>query len=173
MNWEAIGAIGEIFGAAAVVVSLLYLALQMRQNTRQLRRAELNAAMDQQSAHRRALMTSPDLGMLFARGLADPSSLNEGDATRVGATIDNLIWCLFHIWDRARSGDTPADMWSLGVQRLIAGYLGSPFGRNWWSEMKETYPAAYCVEVDRIVSTVAPFDGFRSLLGTAPPTLDK
>jgi hypothetical protein len=37
MNWEAIGAISEIVGAAAVVVTLAYLALQMRQNTKQLR----------------------------------------------------------------------------------------------------------------------------------------
>ncbi len=30
MNWEAIGAIGEIVGAAAVVATLGYLALQIR-----------------------------------------------------------------------------------------------------------------------------------------------
>ena len=30
MNWEAIGAIGEIVGAIAVVVSLMYLAIQIR-----------------------------------------------------------------------------------------------------------------------------------------------
>ncbi len=30
MNWEAIGAIGEIVGALAVIVTLIYLALQIR-----------------------------------------------------------------------------------------------------------------------------------------------
>jgi len=34
MNWEALGAIGEIVGAVAVVVTLVYLAVQIRQNTR-------------------------------------------------------------------------------------------------------------------------------------------
>jgi len=33
MNWEAIGAIGEIVGALAVVASLAYLVIQIRQNT--------------------------------------------------------------------------------------------------------------------------------------------
>ena len=33
MNWEAIGAIGEIFGAIAVFATLVYLALQIRQST--------------------------------------------------------------------------------------------------------------------------------------------
>jgi hypothetical protein len=36
MNWEAIGAIGEIVGAAAVVVTLIYVAAQVRQNTRSM-----------------------------------------------------------------------------------------------------------------------------------------
>jgi hypothetical protein len=34
MNWDAIGAIGEIAGAIAVVLSLMYLATQIRQNTK-------------------------------------------------------------------------------------------------------------------------------------------
>lgn len=34
MNWDAIGAIGELAGAATVVISVLYLALQVRQTNR-------------------------------------------------------------------------------------------------------------------------------------------
>ena len=37
MNWDAISAVGEIVGAAAVFVSLIYLASQIRQNTNTLR----------------------------------------------------------------------------------------------------------------------------------------
>jgi hypothetical protein len=33
INWEAVGAIGEIVGAVAVVLTLGYLAVQIRQNT--------------------------------------------------------------------------------------------------------------------------------------------
>jgi len=39
MNWEAISAISEIVGAAAVVVSLIYVAAQIRQNTKMMRSA--------------------------------------------------------------------------------------------------------------------------------------
>jgi heme/copper-type cytochrome/quinol oxidase subunit 1 len=34
MNWDAIGAIGEIVGAAAVVFFLIYLAVQLRQSAK-------------------------------------------------------------------------------------------------------------------------------------------
>jgi hypothetical protein len=39
MNWESIGAIGEVGGAIGVVVTLIYLAGQLRQNTNALRSA--------------------------------------------------------------------------------------------------------------------------------------
>ena len=39
MNWDAIAAIGEVVGAIAVVATLFYLALQIRQNTRMSRAA--------------------------------------------------------------------------------------------------------------------------------------
>ncbi len=36
MSWEAIGAIAELVGALAVVLTLIYLAIQIRQNTRSM-----------------------------------------------------------------------------------------------------------------------------------------
>ena len=36
MNWQAIGAIGEVFAAIAVVATVLYLARDIRQNSRSL-----------------------------------------------------------------------------------------------------------------------------------------
>ena len=50
MNWDAIGAIGNLVSGLGVIVTVAYLALQMRQNTLYLRRAEMNAGMGQFSA---------------------------------------------------------------------------------------------------------------------------
>jgi hypothetical protein len=47
MDWTVIGALGELVGAMAVVVSLIYLSRQVRQNTRALRTA--NAATVKQN----------------------------------------------------------------------------------------------------------------------------
>ena len=45
MNWNAIAAIGELSGAVAVVISLLYLARQISQNTRAMRRTAAHEAV--------------------------------------------------------------------------------------------------------------------------------
>ena len=41
MNWDAIGAIGEVVGALAVFITLGYLAVQIRQNTKAVRATAL------------------------------------------------------------------------------------------------------------------------------------
>ncbi len=45
MNWDAIGAIGEILGALGVLVTLVYLATQIRENTRSLQAVSLQSVL--------------------------------------------------------------------------------------------------------------------------------
>ncbi len=45
MNWDAIGAIGEILGAIAVLGTLIYLAAQIRQNTASVTTATYESMM--------------------------------------------------------------------------------------------------------------------------------
>ncbi len=40
MNWDAVGAVAELAGAGGVILSLVYLAVQIRQNTKQMERTE-------------------------------------------------------------------------------------------------------------------------------------
>ena len=46
MDWNALGAIGELVGAVAVLITVGYLAVQIRQNTRALESAALNSLRD-------------------------------------------------------------------------------------------------------------------------------
>ena len=43
MNWEAIGAVGEVVGAMAVIVTIAYLARQIRANSNQMKVGSLIA----------------------------------------------------------------------------------------------------------------------------------
>ncbi|MDA1073970.1 MAG: hypothetical protein O3A63_04310 [Proteobacteria bacterium] len=46
MNWAAFGAVGEIVGAGAVVVTLLVLITQLRQNTAEMRAATVQSLLE-------------------------------------------------------------------------------------------------------------------------------
>ena len=79
MNWDAIGAIGEAIGAAGVIASLLYLAVQVRASTRA-------SAIESKLASSRiytdflgSLVQSPELNRLFVQGRDDLASLSSKD----------------------------------------------------------------------------------------------
>lgn len=46
MNWDAIGAVGELVDAVAVIVTFIYLAGQLRQNAKALRSSTYQAFND-------------------------------------------------------------------------------------------------------------------------------
>ena len=46
VNWEAISAIGQLVGAVAVVISLIYLASEVRRNTRAAQLAAMRSMSD-------------------------------------------------------------------------------------------------------------------------------
>jgi hypothetical protein len=59
MNWEAVGAIAEIGGVFAVIVTLAYLAMQLRQANLNIRVSVARSKVDSQSASLSQLITDP------------------------------------------------------------------------------------------------------------------
>ena len=79
MNWDAIGAIGEIVGAIAVIVTLIYLAIQIRDSARASRSAAVTDATTAMQAFYQELGSNPKTSQLFLRALTVPDSLSRDD----------------------------------------------------------------------------------------------
>ena len=77
MNWEALGAIGELIGAVAVMATLIYLAIQIRQNTQQQEKNELssqaaavNASAEALRDARRDIYQDSELSDIWVKGMS-------------------------------------------------------------------------------------------------------
>ena len=82
MNWEAIGAIGEVVGATGVILSLLYLAIQIRGEARAKRASTVH---DQSNAYRdflHSIAADDQLSDIYLRGLRDAEELDETELVR-------------------------------------------------------------------------------------------
>jgi hypothetical protein len=77
MDWNAIGALSQIFATGAVVVSLLYLARQMKQSTATARAAAYQSFVEQQGALTMAFLTNSRLTDVFTRAVVKRASLSE------------------------------------------------------------------------------------------------
>ena len=76
MNREAIGAVGEMLGAIGVIVTLGYLAVQIRQNTRSVRASSYHAVVTNLSNLAADMGRDAPVADLFVRGVSDLQALS-------------------------------------------------------------------------------------------------
>lgn len=103
MNWEAISAIGELVAAAAVLVTLVYLAAQIKQNTQSVTTATYETALNGFNELNRFVAQDSELASIVRRGAADPTSLNEEEAFRyqfVNRNYTNHMYKLLRLYER-------------------------------------------------------------------------
>jgi hypothetical protein len=141
LDWDAIGAIGEILGAAAVVATLVYLAIQVRYAK--------NAAADVNRLSRAVgiremlaqQMTDSELSDAWIRAegsvgnyqaLADKLGLNEREALKVGWHCQSWWW--LH-WGQWASITTENDLGEL--KHLISEFYSVPPMSIVWTESKD------------------------------------
>ena len=92
MSLEDLGNLGEFLSALAVVVSLLYLAVQIRQNSRMLRSTASQSAARNSSDFATALISDRELLRLFVAGRRDLSDLSPEDRDVFSTIIINLFY---------------------------------------------------------------------------------
>lgn len=132
MNWDAVGAISETVGAFAVVVTLIYLAVQVRQSNSQQSREEIVSIQNGQNKLVEQLR-DPALVrayVRFADGETAPSVIERTDV------IFWIIQYLNHfeiVLDLYQNGSLETERykhWETIALSLIAG----KGGRAWWEE---------------------------------------
>src|SRR5436190_15631450 len=82
MNWDAISAISQLIGSVAVVLSVLYLAVQVHRSTRVAKLATQDAAATALRDVTKPLMENADLERIWRVGLEDLSALSAEERAR-------------------------------------------------------------------------------------------
>ncbi len=130
MNWETISAISEAVGAVAIVATLIYLAIQIRQNT----------ASVKGSAYQQWVAANLELNMAATEpAQSDILVLGNTDSTN----LNNESFVAFAMWNLGlmqmaqatdylyRTGSLDRDLWETEINRA-AGILAFPGVRQWW-----------------------------------------
>lgn len=91
MSIQDLGAIGELVAACATVVTLLYLAVQIRQNNRSLQEAT-SASINQGYASINSRLSSDEqFAEIFIRGRDDLDALNAVEVERFRAFVQDIL----------------------------------------------------------------------------------
>jgi hypothetical protein len=144
MNWEALGAMGEVLGSVAVIATLFYLSRQIRQNAQALNRSNEYARAN--SIHLTNLHSSQvdaqlaqdaDLASIYQRALAG-ESLDDTETVRFRAFVQMYFtWLEDLYWQtRAQMGfhheDHAPDTLIDEIRPYWRRLLESEATREWW-----------------------------------------
>ena len=153
MSFEKISYLAQIVASVGVIASLIFVALQIRQNTGALQRSEHNSTMAQWTVIRQAIATNRDIAELMAVGLLGETPLDGADRLRLEQMLQEYAWASFHIWDRTQRGVFSPGTFELSCGALLGDMLRTPFGEAWWRRSKQTgFAPAYVADVDAMLA---------------------
>src|SRR5438874_6788582 len=100
MSLEQLSYLAQIAGSIGVILSLIFVGLQIRQNTAALQRNEHNSTMAQWTVIRMAIAKNRDIAEFMTAGLHGKMTMDDADQLRLEQLLQEQTWASFHIWDR-------------------------------------------------------------------------
>ena len=147
MNWEAIGAVGEILGAGAVFVSLVYLAVQIRGQNKESRALAIHEISE---AFRNSItpFTDTDVAAAFAQ-LESGDEISNAQRVQLNGAAQKLL----RVWEEAfhqrNGGRLDEKVWNV-IELQYQHFLASNAMRQTWAIRKDCYDPDFRDYVDSL-----------------------
>ena len=154
MDWDAIGAIGEIVGASGVIATLIYLAAQIRLNTTTVKGAAHQTQIDSSVALNNAIATDEQLATLIASANQDYESLLPGQQIQ----LRHLYFNFFNLWHSAywnhKDNLLPHPAWRLWNDAMGGLLTEQIAARRAWEDIKVAYDDDFQAHVEKASKTL-------------------
>ena len=152
MSLEQWSSLAQIIASVGVIVSLIFVGLQIKHNTGALQRDEHNSTMAQWTVIRQAIAENRDIAELMTAGLHGERALDAADQLRLEQMLQEHAWASFHIWERTQRGIFPKGTFELTAGPLLCSLLRTPRGEAWWRDAKHKgFIPAFVSDVDTVL----------------------
>ncbi len=136
MTIQELGSLGEFVAAIATVVTLIYLAIQIRHNTTVTQEQNMRDLLRQYDFCT-PVVENPGLAPLLRRGLQDFGGMNKDEQARFHFFWHPVFLEREAMWRAHRKGLLgDQDLYSANIQALVA-VITTEGGAQWW-DMEQT-----------------------------------
>ncbi|MGW8182318.1 MAG: hypothetical protein ACWGQW_26615, partial [bacterium] len=132
---QLLGNLGEFTGAIAVVVTLVYLASQIRQNTNSLNAGSVYKSAELSSNSEMAL-TGDDAHIAWSKALEEPNKLSRGELFQTWAIMSLAAQSALQTYRDYLEGLASEDRW-LFARGLFISHINHPVGMIYWEEIQQ------------------------------------
>lgn len=158
MNWDAIAAVSALAGAVGVIASLVFIGIQVRQNTRAVRAATYDSLVTSSGTWIAALVEDPALAAGFEAAVEDWGAVPDAERARMNFLFTQMLRLWENVHFQHREGTLADDLWGTW-EFIMASYFQRPGLRGWWQSRRMAYTPAFR---DFLEATRAPEDGLRT-----------
>jgi hypothetical protein len=150
IDLQSLANLGEVIGAAAVVASLLYLALQVRQNSKAQRTENYARALERVSAFQAVLSQDGDLARIFSKGVRDTSELTGLEKIRFTWSLYEAFGSFEFMFHTYKTDEIPEEVWNRWSQ-TVAWWLNFPGVQQWWMNRPVNFTESFTLFVESLI----------------------
>jgi hypothetical protein len=162
---------GELVAALAVVISVIILTVEIRQNSEAQIRSTTQAAVSDYIQSLERFVDNPDFACLYIRGVQDYRALNGAERVRFSAYYMSTYYQLQEMLRLADEGSIDADTWS-GFLGLMTETTRYPGVRQWFGDRRAWFSSRFQDTIDALIEANPPTEQyiFRDIGGSGCAT---
>lgn len=153
MNWEMLTAIGQLATVFIGVPSIIYFAIQLREQTRERRQSAVNALAVQWGDLTKALHENAEFTALYLRGIQSFHGLDAVSKLRFSAFQNRFFKNFEGMYYSRREGILSPELWE-EIERTMSDFLAYDGVRQWWETRKHWHTEAFVRVVDAMIARV-------------------
>jgi len=147
MDLQTLANLGEFVSGVVVIVSLAYLALQVRQHTDSLRTENYARALERISRMQSQMSQNGEFAELFSKAVVDPSLLTPQERIRFTWWLYEAFGAFEFMFHQAQARALPDDVWERWAQ-TTRWWLSFPGVRACWAARPAPFTASFSRFVD-------------------------
>jgi hypothetical protein len=151
MNWEMLAAIGQLAAVLVGIPSLIYLAVQIREQTKERRQAAVNALTVQWGDLTKALHDNPEFAAIYLRAVQAFSDLDPVSKLRFSAFQNRFFKNFEAMYFSRCDGILSAASWG-EIERTMSDLIAYPGIQEWWKTRKHWHTEEFARLVDKIIA---------------------
>ncbi len=151
MNWEMLTAFGQLATVFVGVPSIIYFAIQLREQTRERRQSAVNALTVQWGDLTKALHENPEFTALFLRGVQSFHDLDAVSKLRFSAFQNRFFKNFEGMYYSRCEGILSPELWG-EIERTMSDFLAYDGVRQWWQTRKHWHTETFVRVVDAIIA---------------------
>jgi len=151
MNWEMLAAIGQLAAVCVGIPSLLYLAIQIREQTKERRQSAVNALTVQWGDLTRALHENAEFAAIYLRGIQSFHDLDAVSKLRFSAFQNRFFKNFEGMYYSLCEGILTPELWG-EIERTMSDFLAYDGVRQWWETRKHWHTERFRDVIDAIIA---------------------